>query len=159
MDADDTLVYKVYTEYARLPTFLYEDVLSTLQTFDDCGFRLGILSNHTISVRDTIEPLVGHFIPSEHIVISEEAGFHKPNPEIYLRAAQQVGAPPEQCVYIGDNLDVDAIGAVTYGGFAGGIWLNRKGTNDARNFPFGVSRITSLAELVDLFAYDCSTVL
>ena len=155
MDADEELLYKVYTEYARLPTFLYEDVLSTLQTLHDCGFRLGILSNHTITVRNTIEPLVGQYIPSESIVISEEAGLHKPNPEIYLRAADQVGTPPEQCIYVGDNLEVDAIGAVTFGGFAGGIWVDRKGAGEDMSFPMGVTRITSLSELTKMFDYDC----
>ncbi len=152
-NVDDDLAYKLYTEYARLPTFLYEDVLPTLQSLHDCGFRLGILSNHTHSVRATIETFVGNFIPSDHMVISEDVGLHKPDPEIYVQAAQRVHTPPQQCIYIGDNLHVDAIGAVQFGGFAQGFWIDRKGMGQQQTFPVGVTRLTQLTELLDVL--DC----
>ena len=154
-NAPEDLVNKIYTEYARLPTYLYDDVLPTLQTLQECGFLLGILSNHTTAVRTAIEQLVGHYIPSERITISEEAGMHKPNPAVYHLAAKKMNIPPEKCVYIGDNLNVDAIGAVEQGGFAGGIWLNRKQAKLTENLPIGVSQVTNLAQVVDLFQYDC----
>jgi HAD superfamily hydrolase (TIGR01549 family) len=149
-EVNDELAYKLYTEYARLPTYLYEDVLPTLQALSRCGFRLGILSNHTISVRDAIQPLVGQFMLSEHIVISEEIGLHKPDPQVYAQIARQMLTPPEQCIYIGDNLNVDAIGAVQYGGFARGVWVDRKGIGQEQPFPARVLRIKQLTELLDL---------
>lgn len=152
-EVNDELAYKLYTEYARLPTYLYEDVLPTLQALSRCGFRLGILSNHTISVRDAIEPLVGQFIFSEHIVISEEVGLHKPDPGVYAQIARQLLTPPEQCIYIGDNLNVDAIGAVQAGGFARGVWVDRKEISQEQSFPAGVTRIRQLTELLDML--DC----
>ena len=156
-EVDEALVYKLYTEYARLPTFLYEDALPTLQALHNCGFRLGILSNHTTSVRATIEPFVGHFIPAEQILISEEAGLHKPEPGIYKQAAERVHTPPQQCVYVGDNLHVDAIGAVQLGGFAHGFWVDRKGTGQGQTFPANVTRITQLTELIDLLEHGYPT--
>ena len=154
-DVSDELLYKIYSEYARLPTYLFDDVLPTLQALQDCGFRLGILSNHTTAVRAAIEQLVNQYIPSASITISEETGIHKPNPDIYRLAAKKLNTPPEKCIYVGDNLHVDAIGAVQFGGFSSGIWVDRHGGATDQTFPIGVARISNLAEIVDLYEHQC----
>ncbi len=155
-NATDELVHEIYSEYARLPTYLYDDVLPALQKLQDCGFCLGILSNHTTAVRVAMEQLVGQYISTEHITISEEVGMHKPNPQIYQLAAKKINVLPERCIYVGDNLVVDAIGAVEHGGFAGGVWVNRKQIQPTHDFPIGVAQVSNLTEVVDLYEYDCA---
>ncbi|MDQ3050695.1 MAG: YjjG family noncanonical pyrimidine nucleotidase [Bacteroidota bacterium] len=56
---------------------------------------------------------IAHFF--EHIHISEEIGFKKPEPEIFNYAVKQSRAVHEQCVMIGDNLDTDIAGAENAG--------------------------------------------
>ncbi len=148
-DAGDELAYRLYTGYAQLPTTLYDDVLPTLQALARLGLKLGILSNHSTSVRRIVEKLVGDYISSEHMTISEEVGRHKPDKRIFQRAAECLHVPPDQCLYVGDNLNVDAIGAVAQGGFAWGLWLDRANKGTAQDMPEKVVRITLLQQVLD----------
>ena len=43
--------------------------------------------------------------------MSEEVGFKKPHPNIFLHSLQKTNAKPEESLMIGDNLDVDIAGA------------------------------------------------
>ncbi|HPD53537.1 MAG: YjjG family noncanonical pyrimidine nucleotidase [Bacteroidia bacterium] len=47
----------------------------------------------------------------EAIIISEHTGFRKPDAGIFRYAEQQAGCKPEECLMIGDGLEVDVIGA------------------------------------------------
>lgn len=51
----------------------------------------------------------------EHIHISEEIGYKKPEPEIFNYAVKQSRVLHEQCVMIGDNLETDIAGAENAG--------------------------------------------
>jgi putative hydrolase of the HAD superfamily len=48
------------------------------------------------------------------VVISGEVGMHKPQPEIYRLAAERVGVPPEECVFV-DDLRENCEGAEAVG--------------------------------------------
>jgi putative hydrolase of the HAD superfamily len=49
------------------------------------------------------------------IVFSEEVGFRKPQPEIFLHALGQLGVEPENAMFVGDRLDTDVQGAARVG--------------------------------------------
>jgi putative hydrolase of the HAD superfamily len=49
------------------------------------------------------------------IVFSEEVGFRKPQPEIFLHALEQLGVEPENAMFVGDRLDSDVQGAARVG--------------------------------------------
>lgn len=148
-DTSRDFAYTLYSAYAHLPQFLYDDVRPTLAALQARGLKLGILSNHSRSVRPVMEQLVGDLIPPAHIVISEEEGVHKPSPTLFRRAAARLRTPPARCLYVGDNLQVDAIGAVERGDFGGGVWLNRKGqVADKRRLLASVKQIGDLRELL-----------
>ncbi len=51
----------------------------------------------------------------DHIHISEEVGFKKPEPEIFLHATKSAGTTTDNCIMIGDNLDTDIKGAMNVG--------------------------------------------
>jgi putative hydrolase of the HAD superfamily len=93
--------------------------------------------------------LIGNLIPPDRITISQEVGLHKPTPFIFTMAVQAVDLEPEECLFVGDSLNADAIGAVQQGGFRLGLWLDREGTGADVALPPGVVRITSLAEVFD----------
>ncbi len=144
----EELAYRIYREYARLPAHLYDDVIPTLRALQKERLRLGILSNHTKAIRPTIERFTGRYIPATQIIISEEEAIHKPDAVIFQRAARQMGTPPDECVYVGDNLLVDAVGAVESGGYQAGFWLDRQQKGGAP-LPPRVYRITNLSQLVN----------
>jgi FMN phosphatase YigB (HAD superfamily) len=150
-DTSRPAMEQLYSTYALLPTYLYEDSRPTLSLLREQGYQLGIISNHSVLARPVIERLVGDLIPPENILISEEIGVHKPAKTIFRRAAARLKTDPSCCiVYVGDNLDVDAVGSVNAGGFCGGVWLDRPDKGADLVLPEGVVRITSLYELPPL---------
>lgn len=140
---------RLYSAYAYLPTFLYDDALPLLESLQQAGYQLGIISNHAISARPTMEKFVGSYIPPKNMIISQEIDVHKPAKTIFRRAAARLRVDPSACMLIGDNLCVDAIGAVRQGKFAKGLWLDRKNVGTTRHLPQGVARITSLQQVYE----------
>lgn len=147
-DSSYNFAYEIYAGYGRLPHTLFADVLPTLNNLQERGLTLGILSNHSSSVRSTIQALLSDLIPQERITISEEVGIHKPGKTIFKRAAAKLRQKPANCLYVGDNLEVDAIAAVQNGGFAAGIWIDRSGQTWESTLPANVYRITALTQLI-----------
>jgi putative hydrolase of the HAD superfamily len=76
------------------------------------GYLLGIISN-LIGTREIPEWLEAeNFTPYfKTVVLSSELGVRKPDPAIYLEAAQRAGVEPAHCAYVGDNLKRDVTGA------------------------------------------------
>jgi putative hydrolase of the HAD superfamily len=58
----------------------------------------------------------------ETIIISEEAGASKPDPQIFKTALQKIGVSPEEALYMGDNLKNDIFGCQQVN--IKGIWYN-----------------------------------
>jgi HAD superfamily hydrolase (TIGR01509 family) len=57
------------------------------------------------------------------IVLSEEVGIRKPDPRIFLRAAQLLGRQPAECLFVGDSYTSDIVGAKKAGMYT--CWFNR----------------------------------
>ncbi len=53
---------------------------------------------------------IDHFFSD--VFISEEVGWHKPNPEIFRHAVEKTNAKLENCLMIGDNPETDMEGAI-----------------------------------------------
>jgi putative hydrolase of the HAD superfamily len=49
------------------------------------------------------------------MVVADEVGVGKPQPEIFLYALGQIGVAPEHAIYVGDRLDTDVQGAANVG--------------------------------------------
>ena len=143
-----TFYDRLYDVFAKIPSLLYKDSVPALQALKKRGLVLGIITNHSSLIRPVIDAHVGEYISSSHVIISQDLQVYKPDPAIFRHAARQIGILPENCLFVGDNLEVDAIGAVQRGGFAQGLWLDRK-TNTAvlPHLPEHVHRITSLSQI------------
>lgn len=88
--------------------------------------RLGIVSNfdHSptalrILQREGIRSLF------DVIVISADAGWRKPHPEIFLQALTALKSAPAEVLFVGDTFEADVVGAKGVGMDA--VWLNRRG--------------------------------
>jgi HAD superfamily hydrolase (TIGR01549 family) len=139
---------QLYDVFARVPTLLYEDSLPILKTLKRRRFAMGIITNHSSLIRSVIDEYVGDYISSSHVIISQDLQIYKPNPAIFRHATRQIGVLPENCLFVGDNLEVDAIGAVQQGGFNQGLWLDRHADTAVTNLPERVHRITSLTQVL-----------
>jgi putative hydrolase of the HAD superfamily len=140
------LAEQIYSEYAYLPFVFYEDTRPTLAALAERGLRLGIITNHSPAIRPVIEQELAEFVSPEHILISGELDLYKPEPAIFREAAHRLGTPAQACMYIGDNLRVDAIGAVMAGGYGRGLWCDRAGEALPADLPPGVYRIRELGQ-------------
>ena len=75
------------------------EVLRRLQNQE---IPMGIVSNNHAGVRNVLKEqgILSYF---QTVVISEEAGVYKPDPEILRLACAQTGTAPEDCIYVGDH--------------------------------------------------------
>lgn len=149
-DTSYAFAYRLYSSYAELPHFLYDDVLPTLKKLKQRGLKIGIISNHSISMRKTMEQYLDGYISPHHMTISEEVGVHKPGKTIFRRGIGKLHVKPDQAMLVGDNLQVDAIAAVEVGNMAQGVWIDRRNEHVSHPLPPHVVRITSLAAVIDL---------
>jgi HAD superfamily hydrolase (TIGR01509 family) len=62
--------------------------------------KLGVASN---SVRRYVEGSIAGLGPFDAVVAGDEVANPKPAPDVYLRAAERLGVPPEDCVAVEDS--------------------------------------------------------
>jgi len=88
-----------------------EPMVAAVRSAHDQGVRTGLVSN-SWSTTHYDRDLLGELF--DVVVISAEVGLHKPQPEIYLLAAERLGEPPERCVFV-DDLRENCAGAEAVG--------------------------------------------
>lgn len=120
------------------------------------GMQIGALSNSEVAYQRGKLATAGlHHVPM--LVGVDTLGRGKPDPEVFHEACRRLGTAPAETLYVGDELDVDAV-AATRAGLVG-VWLDRPGSRRGGSFledeaaaeAAGVAVVRSLVELVDLF--------
>ena len=106
---------------------LLDDALPTLQTLQERGYLLGVVTNRLWggkAFRDDLQTLglLDLFSP-DALAVSADLGIRKPNPAIFLHALSALGIPPEQAAMVGDSLRTDILGAQQLGIFT--VWQPR----------------------------------
>ena len=88
----------------------FEGAAEALADLRRRGYRLGVITNWDPSARRLLAArgLDGFF---EQVVVSCEVGCEKPDRRIFELAAGAAGVRPAECLYVGDNYYVDAVGA------------------------------------------------
>jgi putative hydrolase of the HAD superfamily len=79
------------------------EVLDLVRRARVAGIRVGVLSNSWGS--GEYDPYDGYDMTSvfDAVVISDRVGLRKPDPEIYLRAAEEMGVAVAECVFVDDT--------------------------------------------------------
>lgn len=103
--------------HARNRVTLYEDVQPGLQRLGQ-QVRLGSISNGFADLQAI--GLAGHF---EVSLAAHQFGCAKPDPRIFLAACDALDLPPEQIMFVGDDLLLDVQAAQQVG--MQGIWMQR----------------------------------
>jgi len=70
-------------------------------------YALAVVTNNSIEMARRTLAAIGIEDLFPHVFTIQEMGLIKPDPEIYRRAAQAIGVPPEQCLSIGDRPAID----------------------------------------------------
>lgn len=98
----------------RVSYHKFYDVDRVLTRLKDGELKVGLVSNAVPSTRDRITKL--HLDTYfETVVLSGEAGYEKPDPEIFEIALENLSLKPEETVYVGDNYYTDVEGAHSVG--------------------------------------------
>ena len=88
-----------------------EPMIEALRRARAGGVRTALVSNSWGHGRYDREAFPELF---DAVVISGEVGLHKPQPEIFLLAAEQIGTEPSECVFV-DDLRENCTGAEAVG--------------------------------------------
>ena len=89
----------------------HEQMVQAVRDLRAAGITTALVSNSWSTNHYDRDLLAEIF---DAVVISGEVGLHKPEPEIYLRAAEEAGVEPAQCVFI-DDLRENCEGAEAVG--------------------------------------------
>jgi HAD superfamily hydrolase (TIGR01509 family) len=75
--------------------------IELLNTLRDSGVRVALATGST---RRSILPIMAKFdIRVDAVITSEDVKRGKPNPDLFLEAAEQLGAAPERCIVVEDS--------------------------------------------------------
>jgi HAD superfamily hydrolase (TIGR01549 family) len=127
----------------------FADTFNVLRALQN-HYTTGILTNgFTALQRDKINKYnLADYV--DFTLISEEAGFHKPDRRIFLKALEMSGdASSHESLYVGDNLMSDIQGAKAAG--LTPIFIN---PNNDLDPPAGIVKIQRLSELLTLLGRD-----
>lgn len=142
-DADRELLMKRFAD--ELWVGFFPDAVPTLDLLLD-RTRLGVLSNNGF-LHDEVERLRLH--DWFEIAVHPPCELRKPHRDAFELGAAALGLPPDRCVYVGDSVKADALGAAAAGMTA--VWLDRW-DDEWTARPPEIHRITSLTELPALLA-------
>ena len=117
--------------------------IETLGRLRLMGFTIGIGSNMTAAWQFAKLKRLGLIAYVDYVVTSEEAGAEKPDARLFELCAEKSGCAPEECAFVGDHLEGDALGARNAGMNA--IWFHPK--DDATEAPAGITRVRAFSEL------------
>ena len=101
--------YKVDPAIPRLR--LPDDTRTTLQTLQEHGKKLGVITNGSVVRQLQKLEFLGISSVFDTVLISESEGVRKPALEIFHRALERCGVEPGKALFVGDHPEVDVAGA------------------------------------------------
>ena len=121
-------------------------IRETLAALEKMGLKLGILSNTFVSSHSLEKHLeqIGILDFFSVRLYSYEFDFRKPDTRIFKIAAERIGEPVENIMYVGDRIDKDIRPTLRIGMHA---VLKNACTNAGKRLPEGARRIDHISEL------------
>lgn len=150
--AEELMVY-IETHYYHRQ--MRPEIPRVLQTIQDMGLKIGLISNVCSRgqvPRNLAEYNIAHFF--NPVVLSSEYGWRKPDPAIFHYAARLAHVPTSECIYVGDRVARDIVGA-RKAGFRQAIQIVHDydhGEADEGAIPDAV--ITEMSSLIDILKQD-----
>jgi len=152
-DAAETLMFYYETQlYCREVRPEVAQVLAALKAM---GLKMAVISNvcgrHQVKENLRDYGLLEYFDP---IVLSSEYGRRKPDPALFHYAARLANVPASDCIYVGDRVNRDVLGAKR-AGFRLAVQIRhdfKHGEKDEGAVPDVV--ISDMRELVDIVRHE-----
>ncbi|MFC8435819.1 HAD family hydrolase [Streptomyces sp. NPDC057253] len=127
---------------------LREDAVPTLTRLRARGMRVGVLSDCTVELADSWPQLPVAGLVDARVLSCEERR-RKPDPELFRLIAHRLGAPAQECLYIGDGGGHELTGAARCGMRAFLLAATDWGDNDAhqREDDWAGPSVSALSEV------------
>jgi putative hydrolase of the HAD superfamily len=139
-EAEADRLFRAYLDYYAGHYLLFDDVAGFLEGL--AGMPVAIVTNGSVDHQTLKLRATGLDRRVPVIVISEGVGLRKPQKEIFEYAARALGVAPADCLMVGDNYEVDCLGAQGAGMRA--VWINRFGSDFLPDGKSGIGSISGL---------------
>lgn len=145
----EDLMYYIETQYYERE--MRPEIPSVLESICEMGLKIGLISN--VNSRGQVPANlkryhIWHYF--DPLVLSSEYGRRKPGPAIFHYAARLAQVPTSACLYVGDRIARDIVGA-RRAGFGLAVQIRHEfehGENDEGAAPDAI--IESMTELLDI---------
>jgi len=105
-------LFQRFSKYKRWG--LFPDTTSALMSLKEHGFSLGIVANWDSGLPNLLKQLNIDYLFAL-VISSTKVGVEKPSPEIFHLAMEGIGTHANESYYVGDEYEVDVIGARSAG--------------------------------------------
>lgn len=95
---------QVYEQRLLQATEVFPAMAQVLQSLEAAGLRWGVVTNKAERFSLPLMQGLGLHGRAAALVCGDSTPHSKPHPEPLLEAARRLGVPPEQCVYVGDDV-------------------------------------------------------
>ena len=136
---------QLYLKHRFKDVELFDDVIPTLEKLKH-KYTLGILSNGN-SYPETLG--VDKYF--QFVILAQEVGVEKPDPEIFHLAVEKAGCLPDEFLYVGDSQESDIVGAKKAGIKI--AWFNRTNVQLRPGIPrpdYEIDRLDALPGILDV---------
>lgn len=137
-----------YVEISPRQTILHTGALETLESLKKENYKMHIITNGFKEVQFIKLENSGLAPYFETVVCSEDVGKNKPAPEIFYHALNRSGAKNHHSLMIGDDPEVDVVGALNAG--MKGVLFDPE---DIHKTPESAHKIKKLNELLDVLPW------
>jgi len=145
-------IVRMYEEAVLMdPPGLKEGVTETLAALHG-RYRLGLVSVTGVSagrlMRGILEKqsVLGYF---EALAFSDEVGYVKPDPRLFMAALEELGVEPGKAAHVGDSVKSDVLGAKNAGMKT--VWLKTRDQAMVAEPDRIITRLTQLPETLKTF--------
>lgn len=137
----------IYTRFTRYEAYrLFPDALPALEKLKQAGLHVGLISNFEEWLEGMlIEWEIAHLFDS--LLISGKEGIEKPDAKIFEAALRRAAVRPDEAIYVGDNPQIDVVGASAVG--MEPVLIDRKGRYKDHS-GIRIETLDELAEIVGL---------
>jgi HAD superfamily hydrolase (TIGR01509 family) len=146
--AEELMLYLETHYYERT---MRPDVPVVLESLRKMGLKIGLISNVNSrgQVTTNLEQYgIRHYF--KPLVLSSEYGRRKPDPAIFHYAARLAAAPTSQCIYIGDRVARDILGAKRAGYRLAIQIIHNYEHGEVDEGPTPDATITQMTELLEI---------
>ncbi len=101
---------KQWSDESGSVVFLYDDVKDTLSKLKN-KYKLAILTNgNTTSQRRKLDTIDIYDL-LDYTLVSSEVNMKKPDIRLFEYIANKLNLKPNECIYVGDNYNIDVLGS------------------------------------------------